>query len=230
MLFIVNKDISHISLSILNTYGEVLLFGTEGITYDGINNHPDIFLTQLDSDSILYAPNTPQTITNSLKKSHFFLHSGDCNVGKEFPKTAYYNAVITEKYIIHHLKYTDTALLKICSDRTFIDVKQAYTRCNLLALKNNTFITSDKGIFKALQSNQLTTFYVNPEQVFLKGFKNGFFGGCCGISRNFFFVNGSLKYLKEATLLRSFISESHLQIVELHQEAPEDLGSIIILE
>jgi hypothetical protein len=46
-------------------------------------------------------------------------------------------------------------LLKACEGLTPIHVNQGYTRCNLLALNENLFITSDKGICNSLLDHGL---------------------------------------------------------------------------
>jgi len=111
--------------------------------------------------------------------------------------------------------------------KTAIHVNQAYTRCNLLPLKNNNFITSDKGIYSALTAYNLNVLYVNPKSILLPGFKNGFFGGACGTYKDQFFVIGSLASFMESEKVRILLHDLGYQIVELYDGQLYDGGSLV---
>lgn len=227
MPFIVSKDISSEALHILEKSDEVILFETHHITYSAIANHPDIFFTPLGNNTLVYAPNTPQRYINLLQAKGINLIKGGKPVGKLYPETARYNACITSTHIIHNIKYTDTSITGSLKNHKTIQVNQGYTRCNLLPLTNNSFITSDTGIFTVLQKLAMRTLLMNPENITLNGFKNGFFGGCCGIQKNKLFINGSLKHLPEFKHIHNFISNTNFIIIELTPEPPSDIGTIL---
>lgn len=227
MPFIVSKDISSEAHHILKKFDEVILFETHNITYSAISNHPDIFFTLLGNSTLAYAPNTPQRYIDLLKKKGINLIKGVKPVGKLYPETALYNACITSTHIIHNLNYTDTSITGFLKGHQTIHVNQGYTRCNLLPLSNNSFITSDTGISTSLQQLALKTLLINPGNITLKGFKNGFFGGCCGIQKNKLFINGSLKHLSEFKHINTFMSNIPLNIIELTSDLPNDIGTIL---
>lgn len=228
-MFIVSKDISGQAREKLMPYGELLLFESQNIVYPAIQNHPDIFLTALNNKSIVYAPNTPPAIIGAIKKGDITAYKGLTPVKNRYPFTAHYNAVVTEHSIIHKMNYTDTVLKETCAHLQVFNVRQGYCRCNLIALDDNRFLTSDKGIDKVLTANKKEVLYINPTPISLKGFSNGFFGGCCGLSDTHFFINGSLDYFKEAEVVKTFVKKSGRTIVELTDGRPEDVGSLIYL-
>ena len=229
----------------LKKLGNVLFLNPTEITYNSISSHPDIFFFQKD-DALIYAPNAPKRIIKELKKRKIKLIEGKKEVGKKYPETVPYNAVGIGNLLIHNLKHTDSKILS--SYENHIHVNQGYTRCNLLTLKENCFITSDIGIFNAVNGQQTTdnrlcpheslaetygrtseyisVLYIDPKQIKLEGQKNGFFPGCCGVWKNNLIVCGSTKYLKEKEELDKFLQDNNFNLIELYDGELIDVGSI----
>ena len=229
----------------LKKLGNVIFINPTSVTYNSISSHPDIFFFQKD-DALIYAPNAPKRIIKELKKRKIKLIEGKKEVGKKYPETVPYNAVGIGNLLIHNLKHTDETILS--SYKNHINVNQGYTRCNLLALNENAFITSDVGIFNAVNSQQTTdnslypheslvetygrtserisVLYIDPKQIRLEGQKNGFFPGCCGVWRNNLIVCGSTKNLKEKAELDNFLKDNNFNLIELYDGDLIDVGSI----
>ena len=127
----------------LKKLGDVLFLNPTEITYKSISSHPDIFFFQT-KDGLVYAPNAPKRIIKELKKRKIKLTEGKKEVGKKYPETVPYNAVGIGDTLIHNLKHTDSTILSLYENH--IHVNQGYTRCNLVALKEGVFITSDEAI------------------------------------------------------------------------------------
>ena len=225
----------------LKKLGNVIFINPTSVTYNSISSHPDIFFFQKD-DALIYAPNAPKRIIKELKKRKIKLIEGKKEVGKKYPETVPYNAVGIGNLLIHNLKYTDPKILS--SYENHIHVNQGYTRCNLLALNESAFITSDVGIFNVVNSQQSTdnslypheslvatyvrtsVLYIDPKQIKLEGQKNGFFPGCCGVWKNNLIVCGSTKNLKEKTELDRFLKDNNFNLIELYDGDLVDVGSI----
>lgn len=226
MLILADKRIPKKAKSKLKKYGEVLFLETNRITYPAISGHPDIFFCKT-GNNLIVAPNTPEHIKSELLENQICLIEGESLIGDKYPETACYNAVITNNILIHHQKYTDTLIRRNSKELAFVHVSQAYTRCNLIPLKANRFITSDKGIEKNLADKGYTVLYVNPKGILLPGFENGFIGGTCGIYQNKIFFLGSLEYFREGDIIRNFLSD--YEIVELYDGPLFDGGSLIFV-
>ena len=221
----------------LKKLGNVLFINPTSVTYNSISSHPDIFFFQKD-DALIYAPNAPKRIIKELKKRKIKLIEGKKEVGKKYPETVPYNAVGIGNLLIHNLNHTDETILS--SYENHINVNQGYTRCNLLALNENAFITSDVGIFNVVNSQQTTDnslypheshvgtsiLYIDPKQIKLEGQKNGFFPGCCGVWKNNLIVCGSTKNLKEKAELDKFLKDNNFNLIELYDGDLIDVGSI----
>ena len=228
-----NKIISNINIpqqaiNALESYGKILPFETNEITYPAISNHPDVFMCHYDEKTII-APNTPSDFKKALNINNILFTEGQSAVGNSYPKTASYNAVVTDKYLIHNLKITDKTIIENNPEKQKINVNQAYTRCNLLPLNDNSFITSDKGIYNTLLSHNINTLLVNPTGITLPGFDNGFFGGACGVYSNNVFIVGSLNNYTDGEIVRAFLHSLNYNIIELFDGNLFDCGSLFII-
>ena len=212
----------------LSEYGEVIPFSTEGITYESISGHPDIFFCQVNGQLIV-APNLPDKYKNILSKNAISFIQGEMPVENKYPGTSRYNIVATDKYLIHNFRYTDSVITDAGDDLELIHSGQGYTRCSLLSLRNNCFITSDLGINRVLNGFRLETFYIEPDNIILPGMKHGFFGGACGIFENKVFIIGKLSSLKNGVALQKYFNNLDYQIIELYDGLLFDGGSIFFI-
>jgi hypothetical protein len=212
----------------LREFGEIIEFATEGITYEAISGHPDIFFCPTPN-GLVVAPNLPEKYFLLLKKYSIKYTIGNSQVGKTYPDSAWYNSLVTNNLFIHNPTISDLAIQDANKMLQAIKVKQGYVRCNLLALPNERFITSDKGIEKTLKQQNFEVLFVDSACVKLPGYDHGFFGGICGINEMVLFVNGSLSYFKEEKIIRNFIAKANIRIVELFDGQPVDVGTILFL-
>ena len=248
MLIIVDHRILQQAKEKLSEHGELLELQTEGITYPAISGHPDIFFCQ-GPDMLVMAPNLPvvldgkhirddildgkhirdDILVRKLIRDDIPVIRGESPVGKKYPETARYNAVVTDKYIIHNFHLTDRMITRTFEDRITVHVDQGYCRCNLLALKDEHFITSDEGIFKVLRKHTENILKVTTNDIFLDGFKHGFFGGCCGIWDERVFITGSLNYFEDGKKVEKFLKDLGYEIVELYDGPLFDGGGIFFI-
>jgi hypothetical protein len=69
--------------------------------------------------------------------------------------------------------------------------------------------------------------YVNPSDIILPGFRNGFFGGACGVYENRVFIIGSLDKFGDGSNVRAFLKRLDMEIVELYDGELNDGGSLL---
>ena len=212
----------------LKKLGDVLFLNPTEITYKSISAHPDIFFFQTE-DGLIYAPNAPKKIVKELKKRKIKLTEGKKEVGKKYPETIPYNAVGIGDTLIHNLKHTDSTILSLYQNH--IHVNQGYTRCNLVALNENCFITSMEDYKEVAETQrrkdaECKVFYIDPKQIKLEGHDHGFFPGCCGVWKNNLIVCGSTKYLKEKEELDRFLKDNNFNLIELYDGELVDVGSV----
>lgn len=227
-LIITDKKLPLPAKNTLKSFANLQFLQTEEMVYKSISGHPDIFMCQ-GSEGIVAAPALPHEIRVHLGYAGVKVFYGNSDPGKTYPDSARYNAVVTAELIIHNLKITDPAILEAFPGRKHLHVNQGYTRCNLIPLNNDTFITSDKGIEKVLIAEGKEVLFVDPHPIRLKGQKHGFFPGCCGVLNDELLISGSLSFHPDKEQIEDFIHKSGFQIRELFHGELTDVGGIFIV-
>ncbi len=212
----------------LSAKGTFVPFSTQGLVYNALSGHPDIFFCQYGS-FLAVAPNLPEKYIDLLTQYRVSFKKGKHPVGKNYPETAYYNAVISKQYFIHNPRLSDPVFRRFFQEKKTIAVKQGYVRCNTLPLKNNVYLTSDKGILKALQKVHAEVHYFSPKGILLEGFDHGFLGGCLGILENTVFITGNLVRYAEGKRLYALLKGLNYRVEELYNGPLIDGGGIFFL-
>lgn len=215
--------------SYLTTHGYAIeVVDHEGVTYYPVSTHPDIFMCRLGVwENPVIFPGNLEALTSS------------------YPGNIIYNAVCTGKYFIHNLKHTDPDLLDSAkawkSALILVDVPQGYTRCCCLPVDDTSFITSDRGIEKALTAAGADVLLIEKGHIELPGFDYGFIGGCAGHvmipsgnTCNDYMVptilfNGDLSKHPNFESIIGFINERKIDIAYFEDYPLTDIGSILAL-
>lgn len=228
MLILLDRKMPEAAKVKLAAYGDIVEFATEGITYEAISGHPDIFFCKTPA-GLVVAPYLPEKYLTILDQNSIRYTQGTKPVGQAYPASARYNALLTGRFLIQNPAIADPVIAELNPGHEIIAVKQGYVQCNLLALPNETFITSDRGIEKTLKQTYSEVLFVDPSPIKLDGFEHGFFGGACGLLENTLFICGSLKFFKEKSEIESFAEHAGVSIIELYDEQPVDVGTILFL-
>ncbi len=207
---------------------DIVEFHTQGITYEAVCGHPDLFFCKL-GDSLITAPNLPESYLMTLRDKGIELFNGASLVGDRYPESACYAAVATAGYLVHRLNITDHRILEAASGLERISVTQGYTRCSLLPLDRGRFISSDAGITAALMQRGLDVLHVENRNIALPGFSSGFFGGACGFFEGKVYVNGSLDCFPDGERVRGRLDGWGYEIIELADLPLFDGGGILFL-
>lgn len=206
----------------------VFQFQSDSITLNSISGHPDIFIYQ-DETRLIIAPNAPLPLLEFLDIHKVDYTFGEKKTGADFENTVAYNCIGTEDYFFHKSGFSDPAIIKNNHGKEFINLPQAYTRCSLTHLGDNRYITSDKGVEKALMKKGLDCFCFPPEQISIVGHKHGFLGGTNGLWNGKLFFIGNIDLHKEGFALRNYIENSGIEIVSLANSLLYDGGGIFFI-
>lgn len=229
MLIIASSDMPPDACNRLQREGEVLWLNPQPQVYDSIATHPDIFFCQA-GNLLVASPGIPPDWKQQLALNNIPVVYGRENPSEVYPGTARYNAVVTSNMLIHNKIATDPVIVNGTLGLININVSQGYTRCNLLAMNNDHFISSDKGISDALIRTGATVLTVNPKGILLKGQKHGFFGGACGIRDNELFVCGNLDYYSDGVRVKDFACACGYSVTELYDGLLTDVGGILFVK
>ncbi len=215
------------AIEVLSSYAVAIPLSTQGITDDILSGHPDVFAC--DTLGIV-APNMPLSVKERLIEEGVSYVSGSLQVEAGKYNNAHYNAVVSEHYLLHYIACTDAAILSACGKVTepkrHINVKQSFARCTTIALRHDSFITSDEGMYRALCNAGVQAMYVEGRQILLPGARYGFIGGCMGVYENILYITGSLKYLCRGNELADYVHNKGYDIVELYDGPLYDGGSL----
>lgn len=228
MYVIADKSLPEIVKTSLTLEYKVIEFSTEGLTNNYLSGHPDIFFCRLNN-KLICAPNTPANYLEIISRiSSIEIIIGEKPVGFDYPDCALYNCVCSKNLLIHNFKYSDLSINTLTSyDK--INVNQGLTRCSLIPLSDNNYITSDKNIEQTLKIKGYNVLYVNPRGIILPGMEYGLIGGCAGVNEKKVYFTGSLNKFAEGEKIYSFLNNLNYKIVELSDLPLYDGGSIIFI-
>lgn len=209
--------------------GDVLWLEPQKPIYEAIAAHPDIFFCE-SNGKLIASPNIPLSWKEKLKNAGIEPIYGSSSPGSAYPQTAAFNAVVTETMLIHQLKITDPVVLSTMPTSKHLHTQQGYTRCNLFPLSADCFITGDADIYNRLQKLKMEVVWVDSRQIQLTGFRNGFVGGCFGRLGDKVFFSGNVKHLNETEAIKKVLDQRHLELVNLYDGPPMDVGSIFFVD
>ena len=175
--------------------------------YESISSHPDIFMCKINDEII----------------------QSEYDLGYSYPDNVKYNGVQIGKYFIHHTGYTASKLISAvkAADLMTVHVSQGYTKCNIVAVDENSIITSDEGIRNKLVPLGLDVLLISAGNVNLKGFSYGFLGGASGRVGDSIVFNGDLSAHPDFFKISDFILSRGLKLKYFEEYQLEDIGSII---
>lgn len=177
-------------------------------------------------------------VTSPYPQNKIYMGNPD-ELNPSYPSEAMYNACISGDLFIHNLNITSPHLLNYARDigLKLINVKQGYTRCNLLPVSTKAFITSDMGIYKVLKAEitDIEVLLIKPDHVLLPGHKYGFLPGSGGICQystgeQAVLFNGDLSLHPDFLPIKNFIESNGKKAIWVEGKPLLDIGSIICEE
>jgi hypothetical protein len=228
MLIIADNRIPGKAKERLSAMGSFIGLTTSGLTYPAISGHPDIFFCRV-GQSLVVAPGLPEVYYSALEENRVDFKKGIRAPGSRHPGPVHYNAASDDHFLVHRLELTDPVILESAHYLKKIAVKQGYTRCNLLLLKDNHFITSDQGIHQAMLAHGFTGIFVSPENILLPGFSHGFIGGTMGISGDTIFILGNPDLHPEGKRITTLVESLGYRTAGLYDGPLFDGGGILFI-
>lgn len=225
MKALVNSILPYEALENLSRFAEPVPFSTRGIVPEPLAGHVDIFCTKVDGKMVL-APNTPKHVVEIMEKAGMDLVFGNTEVTGETETMWAYNVMVDEKFCVCNADFIDPVLKEMFSERKTVHVRQGFARCSAVSL-GGAVMTSDGGIAKALDDNNIQNILISQEGITLPGYRNGCFGGACGVCGDKVFIAGNLRHHKQGREIRDFIGKNGFMAVELSDSPLLDVGSMI---
>lgn len=194
---------------------ELNLIQENDTVYEEVCTHADLYMCKL----------------GALPKAAVFHIESMEELGFRYPDNVKYNGVCMGNYFIHNLKHTSKRLMKCVQAMKLqtIDVKQGYTKCNMVVIDDHTAITSDVGLYNSLQTaaDSLQILLIRQGYVSLQGFPYGFLGGASGRVGDEIIFNGNLEEHPDFRKIQLFIEAQGLKVKYFKEYPLTDIGSII---
>ena len=217
---------------------EIIENGFNLNTYDEIASHVDIY----------YLKAGEMVFSSPEKKGLVPFNTVVCTtpIGSKYPEDVPYNVCVVGKNAIHNFKYTDN-IVKFYLERhgyNLINVEQGYSNCSTAVLDENSCITSDIGIAKALMDAGIDTLFVTEPDIKLKrrtnkifedesrmSFENsdmqGFIGGAMTRLGDAVIVFGDIENLVNGSKIRKFIEKKGLKLHYFEGLDVVDYGGVL---
>lgn len=200
------------------------------LVYQAINGHVDIQLNIIDKNTVIVHKSISSDFLFTLSKYNIKYLLSESSLSSKYPSDIILNALIMNNYFIHNLKFTDKNLLSSQKSKKLINVKQGYTKCSVLPLKEKVAITNDRGIYNALILEGFDMLLIPPGDILLPSLNYGFIGGVGGmISEDELALFGSLEYYKYGELIKDFLKKHKIKALPLKKGKLVDRGSLVLI-
>jgi radical SAM superfamily enzyme len=214
----------------LKTRGTVILVPKDERFESRTCSHPDLVISIID-DTLIIDENAHTNIYKQLDTLGVPYVVGNSKISTIYPQDIPYNAVITKDFLIHNLDHTDP-LLTMHSAHThkkLVQVKQGYTKCSTVIVNDNTVITADQGIYKAVKE-LMNVLLIQPRHVLLGGDDNGFLGGASATFEDMIVFHGDLSQHPDFLSIVEFLEVSHKHLLYFKEFPLTDIGSVLTFE
>lgn len=194
--------------------------------------HADLSLLHLGRERLAAARCLEgSALVNTLCKAGASVWFPEIQYRSEYPFDAHLNLCIAgEKAILNPV----TAAKEIAEYLTNTGItsticcRQGYTRCAVCLVGREAFITSDKGIARALERAGMEVLLISQGFIRLEGYPYGFIGGASfQISSGQLAFTGRLDRHPDCDRILRFLHKQHVEPVFLTSEPAFDIGSAI---
>jgi len=199
---------------------------------ESMRYHLDLQICHVGEGTFLCAPEVYEYYEEKLFPYGGRVICGDKRVGGTYGDDCAYNILVLGKYAFHNTKFTPETAKKYFEENgvTLVHVNQGYTKCATAPVRENAVITADPSIKNAMEILGIECLLIDWQGVELQGFSYGFFGGACGrISKNEFYISGSLKNHPSKDKIAGFLAKHNMNLLQAGDEVPFDFGSLIMI-
>lgn len=199
-------------------------------TIESVSTHPDMQICHIGGNKFVCEPSVYEYYCDALRKFDVEIIKGENFVKSNYPYDISYNVVITDKFLMHNYKYTDSKIQNyaLSNDISILNVKQGYTKCATCVIDNNAIITSDSGIYETCVSVGIDCLLIENDKIKLGDRYDGFIGGCCGmIDYKTLLFCGDISSHNSYEKIVGFANKYGVSLISSADDILTDVGSII---
>lgn len=195
----------------------------------GLWHHADMQLAVIDKN-VVCEPTMYDYYKDFVISAGYVPVRGKSVLKSNYPKDVAYNITVVSDCIMHNIKYTDSEVLRVGEKKRLIDISQGYSGCSTCCIGENSVITSDVSVYRAVKSIGEDCLLISPGNIQLKGFDYGFIGGATFFVKNTLYIFGNLSTHPECDEIKKFCQKHGTKITELCEGTITDYGSVITFD
>lgn len=196
--------------------------------------HADLSVFHVGGEELILAEYLRGTaFVEELLELGCLLRFSEAKQGREYPQDVPLNIC---RWQHRWIGRRETAAAEICaafeqSGRdSWVFVRQGYAKCACCLVSENSMITADAGIARALARPGADVLKISPGGVALAGFSYGFLGGCAfKIADNRLAFTGHLEQHPDRNSILSFLEKQKIEALYLTKCPAFDIGGAIPL-
>lgn len=156
------------------------------------------------------------------------------DISGKYPHNVLLNAKIIGNYLIGKIDSLDKSLVNNCLEAGYnlINVNQGYAGCSCLKVDDNSLITTDESIYKALENINFDVLKISNENISLFGAKRGecgFIGGASVNLGNEILFFGDISKHPEFQNIKHFCTARNVKISYIESIPLTDIGGVVLL-
>lgn len=149
-----------------------------------------------------------------------------------YPKDVLCNFLSWGRWALGNSKTVDKTIVQAADScgAAWINVRQGYAACATALVNEQSAVTADIGIAEKLEQHGMRVLRISSGGIALPGYQYGFIGGCCGkLAPDLMAFSGRLDSHPDGGLIRRFLSERGVRVIEVLNGRLLDVGGMIAL-
>jgi len=171
-----------------------------------------------------------QSLISTLKKLKLNVTETSSLATKNYPNNILLNCLYINNKLFCKKKAVDKTVLEFCKNESIevINVNQGYTKCST-AVIDDSFITSDKGIYEKLTECGVEGILIKAGEIQLDGVDYGFIGGCCFCDDENAYFTGDVTKHSDYNKIKELCFSKNKNIVRLSKNKLYDIGGFVAI-
>ncbi len=235
MLAITDIRIPHAAKELLGSLGaRVISLPPSPALAPPVASHPDMlifFLGETLLTTRAYYEQNAQLIDEIAAAAEATLLLTDEQISDKYPRDVLLNAAVIGKHILGNERAVSRHILSLADmyGYKFINVKQGYSKCSVVAVSDNALITADRGIAEAAAGAGIDALLIREGYVRLEGYNVGFIGGASGAFDSKVVFCGDIDIHPDVESIRQFCRNHGKEAISLCSGELIDVGTMFFM-
>ena len=202
---------------------------------EAVASHTDMLLAKLGNELITsaeYCEVALPTLSEIYDYTRMNMHFTDDSFMPSYPNDVLFNILVMGRRVYMREESISPYLKDLVIKRGYEirNVSQGYPACTVLKLSDESVITADAGMAKALMADGIRVYKICEGGISLSPYKFGFIGGAGGVCDGAVYFFGDMTKHPEWNIIKECLIREGLMPVMLGGGTPIDLGGIIFAD